>query len=51
MITLRSQINAEGRGEGVRTLSKIKKPRGVGVGKFDKIKRKWLFVNKIQFYY
>ena len=53
MVTLGSQVNAEGRwGEGVGTLSKIKKPgggRGVGVGKFDKIKRKGLFVNESNF--
>ena len=50
MITLASQINAEGRwGEGVGTLSKIKNPGRVGVGKFDKIKRKGLFVNESNF--
>ena len=59
--TLGSQIN-DGvlKSEGVETLCKIKKPnkwggggwnkRGEGVGNFDKIKRKGLFVNETQFY-
>ena len=35
---------------GVGTLRKIKEARRSGVGNFDKIKTKGLFVNQIQFY-